>query len=167
MSKAKEWGELLWKLIEDYEQRIAELERQVAALTPGRGLAEYLAAMSERDALRERVAEPERQLAAKQSEPPPDGHAWRPVDADHPLTAADDGRTVLFTSGQTGIMNWVSPGLHPVAFGGRWFRCDGDEFACRNHDNIVAVLRPKPAPEPPKPLPGEVWESVVAANGGG
>lgn len=136
MSKAKEWGGRLEKLIEAYEHRIAELERQ---------------------------------LAAKPSPPAPDGHEWQPVDADHPLTADDHRRMVRQRNGEEWTMAWGGddspyrarlPNAQCGANGKLWL---GDPRP--DPRDIVAVLRPKPAPEPPTPQPGELWESELVGGG--
>lgn len=107
-----------------------------------------------------RIAELEQHLAAKGT---PDDHEWQPVDAEHPLTAEDDGRMVRCRHGRGNVrMKWI-PHIVPVLAAAVSTDESGCSFAAGPANDIVAVLRPKPAPEP---RPGEVWESVRVDGGG-
>ena len=161
------------KLLQDRDGLRIEVDRRRAEVgRPGNRIAELGVSVNKHRAeacrLGDRVAELERQLAAK-AEPAPDGHEWQPVDADHPLTAEDHRRMVRQRNGEEWMVSWrhghdTYPARLPDCMCGPNGRVWLGDHTQRPLD-IIAVLRPKPAPEPPTPQPGEVWECVIDDTG--
>lgn len=100
-------------------------------------------------------------------EPAQDGYEWQPVDADHPLTEKDDGRLVRLRCNTEAWVRWLGAGHDfPFGAGTETYTPAGENYFDEARPvDIIAVLRPQTAPEPPKPLPGEVWESELLSGG--